>query len=77
MGTARSVSGEVAPTTMLSCTTVATVERTAPATAGVSSEGCWRTREPIAPMVAELETKPEAKPASGSPRRGPSMRTAR
>ena len=42
---------------------VATDDRTAPATAGFISSGWLRVHSPIAPIVALLETKPEAKPA--------------
>ncbi len=47
--------------------TVATDDSTAPATAGFINAGSSFARVPMAPMVALLETKPEARPASGSP----------
>ena len=55
---------------------VATVDSTAPATAGLASAGSCNARAPIAPMVAVLDTNPEARPAIGNPNRGPSRRTA-
>ncbi len=55
--------------------TVATVESAAPATAALMTSGLFRTRAPIAPMVAALEMKPDARPAIGSPNRAPSSRT--
>src|SRR5215470_16679207 len=54
---------------------VATVESTAPATAGRESEGCALAREPMEAIVAALEKKPENSPASGRPKRAPSNRT--
>src|SRR5262249_25540809 len=59
-----------------SCTTVATVDSTAPAAAGLSRLGVSFTRLAIAPMVAELETNPEANPDTGRPKRTPIRRTA-
>ena len=57
----------VAAIRMASCTTVATDDSTAPATAGFINAGSSFARVPMAPMVALLETKPEARPASGRP----------
>ena len=53
---------------------VATVESAAPATAAVMMPGFFRTRVPMAPMVAVLEMKPDASPAIGRPKRAPSRR---
>ena len=55
---------------------VDSVDSTAPATAGRSSSGARKARSPMAPMVAMLDTKPDAKPATGRPKRGPSRRSA-
>jgi len=46
---------------------VAAVDGTAPATAAVICGGCCCARVPMAWMVAVLETKPAANPASGKP----------
>ena len=53
-----------------------TVESTAPAAAGLRSSPLRVARAPIALMVAMLDTNPEARPASGRPKRAPTMRTA-
>src|SRR6185436_4206586 len=60
------------PTTIVSCTTVATDDAAAPATAPPRSSGRAFAREPIAPIVAVLETNP----ASARPILAPSARTA-
>ena len=52
------------------------VDKTAPATAGRPSAGSRTASAPIAPIVAVLDTNPEANPAIGNPKRGPSKRTA-
>ena len=57
-----------------SCTKVATVERGAPAAAAVVEAGSLVERAAIDPIVARLETNPEARPEIGSPKRGPSAR---
>src|SRR6186713_1897548 len=71
----RKVAGLVAASTRHSWITVATVESAAPATAALTASGLFRARAPMAPIVAALEMKPDAKPASGSPNRAPSIRT--
>src|SRR5579871_422340 len=55
---------------------VATVESTAPATAAGRMSPLSAARSPIEPMVAVLEMNPEARPAIGSPKRAPTVRTA-
>src|SRR5271165_4890545 len=55
---------------------VATVEKAAPATAALMLAGSLAARPAIAPIVAVLETKPDARPAMGSPKRAPSARVA-
>ncbi len=72
-----SVATLVAASTSAICTIVAIVESTAAATAAGRIARLAAAREPIAPMVAVLETKPEASPAIGSPALAPSRRTAR
>ena len=64
----------VAASTRDISTMVATVESAAPATAAVMMPGVFRTRVPMAPIVAVLEMKPDAKPAIGRPKRAPSSR---
>ena len=66
----------VAATTRAICATVATVDSTAPATQAARRSGDAFARDPIAPMVAVLEMKPEIAPASGKPNRAPNSRTA-
>ena len=44
---------------------VATVESAAPATAALMTSGLFRARAPMAPIVAVLEMKPDARPAIG------------
>src|ERR1019366_2408411 len=55
---------------------VATVEKMAPAAAGQRRPGAWAARAPMAAMVAVLEMKPDAKPATGRPKRVPASLTA-
>jgi len=55
---------------------VETVDSTAPAEAAPASAGVARMRAPIDPIVAVLDTKPPASPASGSPSLGPKIRMA-
>ena len=52
------------------------MEKAAPATAAVMLAGSLAARPAIAPIVAVLETKPDARPAMGSPKRAPSARVA-
>ena len=66
----------VAARTRAIWTIVATVDKTAPATAAARISGVFAALAPMAPIVAVLEMKPEARPAIGSPNRAPSMRTA-
>ena len=65
----------VAATTAAIWTTVATVERTAPATAAERTSGVFTALAPMAPIVAILEMKPDIRPAIGRPNRAPSVRT--
>lgn len=76
IASASSVGWLVVVNTAVICTTVATEENTAPDTSGWSSTDDALARAPIAPMVAVLDTKPPASPATGSPARGPSARIA-
>ena len=71
---AAKLAGLVMPTTRPSCRKVATVDSTAAPTPDNSAPGLLRTQAPIAPMVAELEMKPEASPSSGTPSLAPNSR---
>ena len=75
-GTSRTCSADrlVAASTAKSCAMVATVESVAPAVAAPSNSGALRARAPIAPIVAVLETKPDAKPEMARPPLAPSRR---
>ena len=66
----------VAARTSAIWTIVAIVDNTAPATAAARTSGVFATRAPIAPIVAVLEMKPDARPAMGSPNRAPSGRSS-
>ena len=72
----RNVARSVTASTAAICTKVATVESTAAATADRRSAGRLRACEPITPMVATLDTKPESNPASGRPTRLPASRSS-
>ena len=77
-GQARGTSrpGASAATTIPICTMVLTFEAMAPLALAVASAGRRRARAPIPPIVAVLDTKPPASPASNSPARGPNARSA-
>jgi hypothetical protein len=55
---------------------VATVEKAAPATAALMLAGSFVARLAIDPIGAVLETKPDARPVTGNPKRAPSARVA-
>ncbi len=59
------------------CIKVATLDKSAPATAGPRAHRCVLTRVAMAPTVATLEAKPLNNPAKGKPRRSPSHRAAK
>ena len=61
------VAGLMASSSNAIWTKVATVDRVAPATAASRVAGAAAARPAMAPIVAALDTKPETRPASGSP----------